>query len=66
MLIIGRSPVQDAKAVKNEAEQQGMRDCHIRDGTALVEFFAWLENELLSGRKLDEVEAADKLEEFRT
>jgi Xaa-Pro aminopeptidase len=43
-----------------------MRQCHIRDGTALVEYFAWLENELLQGSKLDEVEAADKLEEFRS
>lgn len=64
-LIIGRSPVQYAKAIKNEVEQEGMRQCHIRDGTALVEFFAWLENELLNGKKLDEVEAADKLEEIR-
>lgn len=61
----GRSPVQDAKAVKNEVEQEGMRQCHIRDGTALVEYFAWLENELLNGKKLDEVEGADKLEEIR-
>jgi Xaa-Pro aminopeptidase len=42
-----------------------MRQCHIRDGTALVEYFAWLENELLNGKKLDEVEAADKLEQIR-
>ena len=61
----GRSPVQDAKAVKNEMEQEGMRQCHIRDGTALVEYFAWLENELQQGKKLDEVEAADKLEQIR-
>jgi Xaa-Pro aminopeptidase len=60
-----KSPVQDAKAIKNEVELEGMRQCHIRDGTALVEFFAWLENELLQGKKLDEVDAADKLEEFR-
>lgn len=65
MLISGRSPIQDAKAVKNPVELEGMRQCHIRDGTALVEYFAWLENELLNGKKLDEVEAADKLEEFR-
>jgi Xaa-Pro aminopeptidase len=65
VLIIGRSPVQDAKAVKNQVEQEGMRQCHIRDGTALVEYFAWLENELLNGKTLDEVEAADKLEEIR-
>lgn len=61
----GRSPVQDAKAVKNDVEQEGMRQCHIRDGTALVEYFAWLENELKEGKKLDEVDGADKLEEFR-
>jgi Xaa-Pro aminopeptidase len=65
LLTPGRSPVQDAKAVKNEVEQEGMRQCHIRDGTALVEYFAWLENELNHGAKLDEVQAADKLEEFR-
>src|SRR5271170_7827091 len=62
---LGRSPVQDAKAVKNDVEKEGMRQCHIRDGTALVEYFAWLENELLKGTKLDEVEAADKLEQIR-
>ena len=61
----GANPVQDAKAVKNHVEQEGMRQCHIRDGTALVEYFAWLENELLQGKQLDEVEAADKLDEFR-
>jgi Xaa-Pro aminopeptidase len=51
--------------VKNEVEQEGMRQCHLRDGTALVEYFAWLENELLNGKSLDEVEAADKLEQIR-
>jgi Xaa-Pro aminopeptidase len=63
--MIGRSPVQDAKAVKNDVEKEGMRQCHLRDGTALIEYFAWLENELKSGKKLDEVEAADKLEQIR-
>jgi Xaa-Pro aminopeptidase len=57
--------VQDAKAVKNDVEKEGMRQCHLRDGTALIEYFAWLENELKSGKKLDEVEAADKLEQIR-
>jgi Xaa-Pro aminopeptidase len=56
--------VQYAKAVKNEVEQEGMRQCHIRDGTALVEYFAWLENEILHGKQVDEVEAADKLEQI--
>ena len=61
-----RSPVGDAKAVKNKTELQGMRACHVRDGAALSEYFAWLEEELLEkGTKLDEVQAADKLESIR-
>lgn len=62
-----RSPVGDAKAVKNETELEGMRQCHIRDGAALSEYFAWLEDQLVSkDAKLNEVEAADKLEAIRS
>ena len=62
-----RSPIGDAKAIKNETELEGMRACHIRDGAALSEYFAWLEEELVfNGNKLDEVEAADKLEDIRS
>lgn len=62
-----RSPIGDAKAIKNETELQGMRACHIRDGAALSEYFAWLEEELtVKGSELDEVEAADKLEQIRS
>ncbi|KAL2818455.1 hypothetical protein BDW59DRAFT_175187 [Aspergillus cavernicola] len=62
-----RSPIGDAKAVKNEVELAGMRACHVRDGAALVEYFAWLENELVNEKTtLDEVDAADKLEQLRS
>jgi len=62
-----RSPIGDAKAIKNDVELQGMRACHIRDGAALTEYFAWLEDQLTQqGNKLDEVEAADKLEQIRS
>ncbi|KAJ5735681.1 uncharacterized protein N7483_000806 [Penicillium malachiteum] len=62
-----RSPIGDAKAVKNEVELEGMRACHIRDGAALTEYFAWLENELINKKTvLDEVDAADKLEQIRS
>ena len=62
-----RSPVGDAKAIKNSTELEGMRQCHIRDGAALTEYFAWLEEELVTkGTKLDEVQAADKLEQIRS
>lgn len=61
-----RSPVGDAKAVKNDTELEGMRQCHIRDGAALIEFFAWLEDQLINKKAvIDEVAAADQLEEFR-
>ena len=61
-----RSPVAEAKAIKNETELEGMRQCHIRDGAALSEYFAWLEEQLEEGKTLDEVEGADKLEQIRS
>ncbi|KAK7707306.1 hypothetical protein SLS57_009327 [Botryosphaeria dothidea] len=62
-----RSPIADAKAVKNKIELEGMRACHVRDGAALIEYFAWLEDQLIGkGAKIDEVEAADKLEAIRS
>ena len=62
-----RSLIGDAKAIKNKTELEGMRKCHIRDGAALSEYFAWLEEELVGkGSKLDEVQAADKLEQVRS
>jgi Xaa-Pro aminopeptidase len=61
-----RSPIADAKAIKNDNELEGMRQCHIRDGAALIEYFAWLEHELLNGTWIDEVQGADKLEEIRS
>lgn len=61
-----RSPVGDAKAMKNETELVGMQNCHVRDGAALSEYFAWLEDQLLSKKNcLNEVQAADKLEHLR-
>lgn len=61
-----RSPISDEKAVKNETELRGMRECHIRDGAALIQYFAWLEDQLIRKRsKLDEVDASERLEAFR-
>ncbi|PHH78616.1 hypothetical protein CDD80_6587 [Ophiocordyceps camponoti-rufipedis] len=62
-----RSPIGDAKAIKNEVEIRGMRECHVRDGAALIEFFAWLEDQLVAKKAtLDEVQAATKLEDLRS
>ncbi|KAG0739732.1 hypothetical protein G6F57_004098 [Rhizopus arrhizus] len=60
-----RSFITDAKAIKTKEELDGMRACHIRDGAALVQYFAWLEQKLLADEKIDEVESSDRLEQFR-
>ncbi|KAJ2162858.1 hypothetical protein GGF46_000240 [Coemansia sp. RSA 552] len=65
---VGKSPITELKAIKNSTELKGMRQCHIRDGAAMANYFGWLENELLHGDgnlKLSEVDVADKLEGFR-
>ena len=60
-----RSLVNDAKAIKNSVELEGMRQCHLRDAAALCHYFAWLEDQLSQGKQLSEVEAADYLENLR-
>lgn len=59
------SPLQLLKAVKNDTEIQGMKNAHIRDAAALCEYLWWLGNEIDKG-ELNEVTAADKLEELRS
>ncbi|SEG72525.1 aminopeptidase P family protein [Vibrio hangzhouensis] len=53
------------KAAKNETEIEGMRNCHVRDGAAMVNFLSWLDTEVASGQLYDEAFLADKLEAFR-
>ncbi|KAG2145174.1 peptidase M24, structural domain-containing protein [Suillus clintonianus] len=60
------SPVAAMKAIKNETEIEGFRQCHIRDGAALTRYFAWLEEQLNSGVELNESQGAAQLEEFRS
>jgi Xaa-Pro aminopeptidase len=66
-IAVESSPIQLAKALKNETEQEGMRQSHLRDGVAVVEFLCWLENELnLSPPPhLTEYSISEKLAEFR-
>jgi len=60
------SPVALQKALKNKTELQGMRNCHLRDGIAVVRYFAWLESELKRGHALPtECKGADVLESLR-
>ncbi|KAJ7245380.1 Creatinase/aminopeptidase [Mycena haematopus] len=60
------SPVAEMKAIKNDTELEGFRQSHIRDGAALARYFAWLEEQLASGVELNESQAADQLEKFRS
>ncbi|XP_031260687.1 aminopeptidase P2-like isoform X2 [Pistacia vera] len=64
--VLKTSPVAVAKALKNSAELEGMRNSHLRDAAALAQFWVWLEEELHNGVKLTEVDVADKLLEFRS
>lgn len=45
---------------------EGFRQCHVRDGAALVRYFAWLEERLNGDVKLTESEAADQLAHYRS
>lgn len=44
----------------------GFRQSHIRDGAALARYFAWLEEQLDNGVELNESQAADQLEKYRS
>ena len=59
------SPVQGWKAVKNAVEIEGMRDCHLQDGLAMVKFLHWLDRCMQNERAVSEWDAAVKLGQLR-
>lgn len=63
-LIEASDPVLLPKATKNDVELRGTRTAHIRDAAAYVGFLCWFDEEVAKG-DLDEIGAAEKLEEFR-
>jgi len=63
---IEQSIVTNLKAIKNDVEIEGFRKCHIRDGAALVRYFAWLEEQLRDGLAVSESQGADQLEKYRS
>jgi Xaa-Pro aminopeptidase len=48
-----------------QSEMEGFRQCHIRDGAALVRYLAWLEEVLQKGEQWTEYDAGEELEKFR-
>ena len=64
-IIFGTSPVILEKSVKTASEIEHMRQTYIEDGVAMECFIHWLENEVASGREVDEWEASERLTAFR-
>ncbi len=52
------------RAMKNHTELTGTRNAHIRDGAAVTQFLYWIAKHAQDG-SVDEIAAAQKLEEFR-
>ncbi|MCR6644009.1 MAG: aminopeptidase P family protein [Terricaulis sp.] len=63
-IVRGQDPVVLPRACKNAAEVEGSRQAHIRDGAAIARYLHWLATTAQSG-KVTEIEACQKLEEFR-
>jgi len=59
-----RDPAVLPKAIKNPAEIAGHQAAQARDGAAIARFLKWVEVEAPSG-KLDELNASDRLQQFR-
>ncbi|KAL8152136.1 hypothetical protein V2J09_021944 [Rumex salicifolius] len=45
-VLLQQSPLALAKSLKNPVEKEGLKQCHIRDGAAVVQFFVWLDKQM--------------------
>ncbi|MDD4851431.1 MAG: M24 family metallopeptidase, partial [Gemmiger sp.] len=61
----GSDPITAAKGVKNETELANLRECHIRDGVAMVQFAMDLEQAMAAGRPLMETDIEVMLQRRR-
>lgn len=61
------SPIAVWRAQKNDVEQQGFREAHIRDGVAMVRFLCWLDKQSAAGFKerVTEIDVDRQLTAFR-
>ena len=62
-IIKKEDPIYLLKAIKNKTEIKNMINAHILDGIALTKFLFWIKK--INKKKITEVEAAKKLENFR-
>ena len=64
-VVEGDDPCVALKAIKNEAEQQYMKEAHVRDGVAMVRFLKWFEEAAAAKEPMSELSVEEKLESFR-
>jgi Xaa-Pro aminopeptidase len=57
-------PILAMKAIKNSTELKGMKQAHLFDGKAIVEFLCWFDKNAEQG-KLSEIDIVTQLENFR-
>lgn len=61
------SPIREMKEIKNDTEIKGQIEAQVEDGFALIKYFSWLEEQLVSESEfISEYEAAMKLLEIRS
>ncbi|MEE9314746.1 MAG: aminopeptidase P family protein [Rhizobiaceae bacterium] len=63
-VVRAKDPVRLPRALKNDVEIAGSKTAHLRDGAAMVSFLAWLDSQQTG--TIDEITAAEKLEQTRT
>ncbi|XP_040181248.1 xaa-Pro aminopeptidase 2-like [Rana temporaria] len=59
------SPIMITKSVKNEKEQKILKDCHIRDAVAVIEYLVWLEKKV-PANAVTELSGAHYVDGLRT
>nr|XP_043606348.1 aminopeptidase P1 [Erigeron canadensis] len=45
-VLLQQSPLALPKSLKNSVEMDGLKNAHIRDGAAIVQYFAWLDKQM--------------------
>lgn len=64
---VAENPIAMKKTVKTAEELGGFRESHIRDGAAFIEYFSWLEDQLLNKKAtVTEFDGVQKIHEYRS
>ncbi|CAD2100466.1 aminopeptidase P, putative [Plasmodium vinckei lentum] len=67
-VLLKRSPIVDMKAVKNYVEMDSIKEAHVLDGLALLQFFHWCEEKRKTKELFKETEISlrNKIDYFRS